>query len=133
MNLINKTLSKIIIVLIIISLFSLNLYKVEALTLSEMEEQTKTFLDKGKSEVTNQKIQTGTIFNDLNDLGSILTTIGVGILVIVTLYMGIKYITASPESQAKLKQQLIGLVVSGVVIFGSYYIWKAVIAIVSKF
>ena len=41
--------------------------------------------------------------------------------------------TASPEAQAKLKQQLIGLVVSGFVIFGSYAIWKIVVTIVEKF
>ena len=73
------------------------------------------------------------IFEDLVDLGSILTTIGAGVLVAVTLYMGIKYITATPEAQAKLKQQLIGLVVSGFVIFGAYFIWKIVISIVEKF
>jgi hypothetical protein len=54
-------------------------------------------------------------------------------MVIVTLYMGIKYITATPDSQARLKQQLIGLVVSGIVIFGAYFIWKIVVNIVSKF
>ena len=45
---------------------------------------------------------------------------------IATAYMGILYMISPPERQAKLKQQLIGLVVSAVVIFGGYYIWKIV-------
>ena len=67
------------------------------------------------------------------DLGQILTMIGAGVMVAVTAYMGIKYLTAGPEAQAKLKTQLIGVVVSGMVIFGAYYIWKIVITIASGF
>ena len=59
--------------------------------------------------------------------------VGAGVLVAVTTYMGIKYLTAGPEAQAKLKVQLIGVVVSGVVIFGAYGIWKTVVNIASKF
>ena len=54
-------------------------------------------------------------------------------MVAVTTYMGIKYLTAGPEAQAKLKTQLIGVVVSGIVIFGAYGIWSMVIKIASQF
>ena len=47
--------------------------------------------------------------------------------------MGIKYLTAGPDAKAKLKNQLIGVVVSGVVIFGAYYIWKLVISVSQRF
>ena len=63
----------------------------------------------------------------------ILITLGAGVLVAVTTYMGIRYLISSPEEQAKLKTQLIGLVVSGVVIFGAYYIWKIVLQLASEF
>ena len=43
--------------------------------------------------------------------------------------MGIKYFISSPEEQAKLKGQLIGVVVSAVVIFGAYSIWKMAVSI----
>ena len=56
-----------------------------------------------------------------------------GVLVAVLTFMGIKYITSGPEAQGKLKQQLIGVVVSGVVIFGAYGIWQLVGKIVSTF
>lgn len=69
----------------------------------------------------------GSIGNEFSAIGSILTYIGAGILVGATAYMGILYLTATPEKQAKLKQQLIGLVVSAIVVFGAYGIWKIVV------
>ena len=96
-----------------------------------MQSETNDFMTHGKD--GSGDIDGDGIFKDLADMGSILTTIGAGVLVAATLYMGIKYMTASPEAQAKLKQQLIGLVVSGFVIFGSYAIWKIVVTIVEKF
>ena len=59
--------------------------------------------------------------------------IGAGVYVGVVAFMGIRYMTSSPDKQATLKQQLIGVVVSGIVIFGAYGIWKAVIGVVSNF
>ena len=47
-------------------------------------------------------------------------------------YMGIKYLTSGPEARAKLKVQLIGVVVAGLVIFGAYYIWDFVVGVGEK-
>ena len=56
-----------------------------------------------------------------------LVAVAAGVLVVVTCIMGVKYATAtSPETQAKLKKQLIGLVVSIVVVFGAHAIWTIV-------
>ena len=131
MNLVKKSLLIISLFLLIINIVIANTYKVEALTLKDMQDKTQEFLERGSNE--SKSIETDGIFDDLVGMGSILTTIGAGILVAVTLYMGIRFITATPEAQAKLKQQLIGLVVSGFVIFGAYFIWKIVINIVEKF
>lgn len=49
---------------------------------------------------------------------------GTGIFVGSIAYMGIKYMTTtSPEKQATLKIQTVGLLVSGIVIFGAYPVW----------
>ena len=53
-----------------------------------------------------------------------LTAIGIAILFGGIIILGIKYMISEPEQKGKLKQQLIGLVVSGVVIFGAYTIWS---------
>ena len=67
-----------------------------------------------------------------NPVDNILTAVGIVVLVAVTMIMGIRYMFATPEEAAKLKQQLIGLVVSGVVIFGAVAIWKIVYTILNS-
>ena len=52
--------------------------------------------------------------------------VAVVVLIVVTVILGIKYMTADPNTQAKLKQQMIGLVVSAAVIFGAVGIWRIV-------
>lgn len=126
----NKILKKVIVIMsflyLIISLFS----NVKALTWDEMEEQAKNFQNHGKNQ-TN--INYTNVTAEFKDLAQILTMIGSGVMIAVTMYMGIKYLTSGPEAQAKLKGQLVGLLVSGLVVFASYPIWKIVLEIVSKF
>ena len=100
--------------------------------LSNMESQAKNFINKG-SEAAEGNIDYTNIANEFKGLGQILTMIGAGVMVAVTTYMGIKYLTPGPEAQAKLKVQLIGVVVSGMVIFGAYSIWKLVMQVASQF
>ena len=64
---------------------------------------------------------------------NLLVNIGAGVMVAVVTFMGIKYFTSSPDQQAKLKQQLIGVCVAGVVIFGAVGIWKMTLQLASKF
>lgn len=82
------------------------------------------FIEKGsKQPGISDLTEIGTEFSAI---GNVLKFIGAGIIVGATAYMGILYMVSPPERQAKLKQQLIGLVVSAVVIFGGYYIWKII-------
>lgn len=104
---------------------------VEAKTLKEMSEEANSFISKGSGAATG--IAYDKITDEFSSLGSILTTIGAGVMVAVVTYMGIKYLTSGPEAQAKLKIQLIGVVVSGVVIFGAYTIWKIVVSVAQTF
>ena len=86
-------------------------------------------ISKFKSAGGKAKIDTKEITTQFAGIGKILTTIGAGVLAIIITYMGIKYFMSSPEEQAKLKGQLIGVVVSGIVIFGAYSIWKTAVTI----
>ena len=90
------------------------------------ESQTKDFIDNGEKKSSG--IDLSEIVPSFVELAQILMTIGAGILVGVTVFMGIKYLTGGPEVHAKLKGQLVGLAVSGAVIFGAVVIWKTVIA-----
>ncbi len=126
-----KNFKRIISVLMLVVLF-LGIFSViniaEAVTLSDMAGQ----IDKFKQAGSQATVDTTTIETEFASLGKILTTIGAGVLIIVITYMGIKYFISSPEEQAKLKGQLIGVVVSGVVIFGAYSIWKMAVSIFSN-
>lgn len=128
-----KMLIKIIFMLITMYVVISNIYVSKATTLEEMEKQAGDFITKGQAQAEKAKIDAGEIAENFVGIGQILTLVGAGVLVAVTTYMGIKYLTSGPEAQAKLKVQLIGIVVSGVVIFGAYGIWKLVVDIASKF
>lgn len=125
-SLLRKILVAVVLLYVLMAAFS----NVKAITLAEMEEKADKFISTGAK---NQNINYGNVTKEFSDLGQILTMIGAGVMVGVTTYMGIKYLTAGPEAQAKLKVQLIGVVVSGLVIFGAYYIWKIVLNIASTF
>lgn len=91
----------------------------------------KNWLDNGKDAQP-----TGTGVDDFAEsfvgVGQVLVAIGIVTLLIVTLITAIKWITATPDKQAKLKQQLIGLVISAVVIFGAIGIWNLVRGIMNN-
>ena len=123
MSILKRIISVLIIMVVMVVILSIS-NSVQALTLSEMSGKISTFKSNGST-----TISTGEITTQFADLARILTTIGAGVLVIVITYMGIKYFISSPEEQAKLKGQLIGVVVSAVVIFGAVSIWELAINI----
>ena len=123
MGILKRIISVLIIMVVMVVILSIS-NSVQALTLSEMSGKISTFKSNGST-----TISTGEITTQFADLARILTTIGAGVLVIVITYMGIKYFISSPEEQAKLKGQLIGVVVSAVVIFGAVSIWELAINI----
>ena len=96
-----------------------------AATLASMAAKASDFLSRG----SGADIDTADLETEFADLGAILTTIGAGILLIATAYMGIRYFIASPDEQARLKTQLVGLAVSAVVVFGAVSIWRLTVGI----
>ena len=123
MDVLKRIISVLIMTVILIGIFSIN-NSSKALTLGDMSTKIENFKTNGDT-----TIEVGEITTEFADLAKILTTIGAGVLVIVITYMGIKYFISSPEEQAKLKGQLIGVVVSAVVIFGAVSIWELAINI----
>ena len=135
---ISKKYVKIICILVMMLCVMILVYPTKAAATSggsllhDMESQTKEFVKKGGDQVKGN-INYDNVVKDFVGLGQILTFLGGGIVVAVVIYMGIKYLTAGPEAQAKLKTQLIGVVVSAMVIFGAYFIWSTVVNVASTF
>lgn len=114
-----KSITKILIITIFLSMIFINFSM--AVDFADAD----AFIEKGSA---NNKISDlSGIGAEFTAIGNILKYIGAGIIVAATGYMGILYMISPPERQAKLKQQLIGLVVAAVVIFGGYYIWKILV------
>ena len=123
-----KNFSKIISVLISVTIILSAFQVCQAKTLSEMMSDIETFKSVGE----NNQPDISEAIDPIVDIGSILTAIGVAVMLGVVSYMGIKYLTSGPEARAKLKVQLIGVVVAGLVIFGAYYIWDFVVGVGEK-
>lgn len=128
-----KILKSIFIVLtmiLILGIFQPKASAIEVRSFDEMKVAVNTFIHKGES--GNSGISTSAMGDIVIPIANILTAIGVIALVGATTIMGIKYMFATPEEAAKLKQQLIGLVVAGVVILGATAIWKIVYGIINS-
>lgn len=124
MRKLKRIISILIIAVLLVGIFSV-FNSAQAITLGEMQSKMEAFETAG----ADVQVDVATVATEFSGLAKILTTIGAGVLVIVITYMGIKYFISTPEEQAKLKGQLIGLVVSALVIFGATAIWKIAIGI----
>lgn len=134
MNIVKKIFYIIIVFLLIIGMENVFFVSVsEAKSLGDMMSDATGFVTTGKGEASDLSGSMTEVTAEFVPLGQLLTMIGAGVMIAVTTYMGIKYLTSGPETQAKLKQQLIGVIVSGVVIFGAYGIWSLTLDIVQKF
>ena len=100
---------------------------VSAVQVKSFDEMKEALTDwKSRGQQDNAGVNAGDLKQIVIPVINILTVIGVFVLVAVTIIMGIKYMFATPDVAAKLKQQLIGLVVSAVVVLGATAIWKIV-------
>lgn len=125
-----------IVFIAVITIFLINIFQpevsaVEIRSFDEMKTAINQFMNTGKNG-NSANISGNDMGSIIIPVANILTAIGVVVLVAVTIVMGIKYMFATPEEAAKLKQQLIGLVVAGVVILGATAIWKIVYNILNS-
>lgn len=65
-------------------------------------------------------------------LYNILLTIGIVVAVIVGSILGIKFMAASVDEKAKVKQMLVAYIIGCAVVFGSFGIWKIVVTILQN-
>lgn len=96
---------------------------VSATTLDELFSQGDSFINKG-----NGSNAVDVDMDAVNDMSSLiyrlLYTLFLPLAIIVGIVMGIKYMMASVEAKAALKQSLITYFVSVTILFGGYGIWK---------
>lgn len=107
---------------ILLCLFMFFSTETQANNIDNWIDEGNEFIEKGQ---TKNPINTNEIKNAIIPIGQALVAIATVVLVVITVVMGIKYMMCtSADERAKLKTQLIGLVVSTVVIFGAQVIWS---------
>ncbi|MBP3830936.1 MAG: hypothetical protein ILA02_00910 [Clostridia bacterium] len=89
------------------------------------------FIKKG-SDSQNSIIDEEQLRTDASSIFKILTTIGITLSVIIGGILGIKFMMASAEDKAQIKEMLIPYVVGCVVIYGAVTIWMIVVKIMEQ-
>lgn len=110
----------IILIVLLATVFAVNV-QASSLSWDSIKQSADAFEQAGNR---NQLIKDDTIVKAVVPVGQMLTAIGVAVLFGSLLIIGIKYMMADAEKRGKLKQQLIGVVAAGIVIFGAYTIWN---------
>ena len=86
------------------------------------------FIKKGSEKTIDEE----QLSNEASSIFKILTTIGITLSVIIGGILGIKFMMASAEDKAQIKEMLIPYVVGCVIIYGAFAIWKLVITILQN-
>lgn len=115
-----------ILMTMIISLFNYEIYG--AGTVDSVIQGAQDFLDKGN----DATIDEGKLSNVSDFIFNLLLAIAMIVAVIVGMVLGIQFMTASIDEKAKIKETLVPYVVSCIVVFGAFGIWKLAVTILSK-
>ena len=116
------------IILILFLLINICPVKVQAINLDGIMSGADDFIEKGKN--SNTTIDDQQLHDTSSLIYNILLGVSMTIAVIVGIILGIKFMMASSEEKAQLKESLIPYVVSCVIMFGTFTIWKIVITII---
>ena len=129
-------LSKILIVFILLQTLAINSTYVQAFSWSDIFQTSENFIETGKeANILNtvNVIDVGE-FKEVSDIiYNTLFGIGVALSVVVGAVLGIKFMMASLEEKAQIKESLVAYVAGCVVVFGAFGIWKLVMVIGSNF
>ena len=125
--------NKILIIMLAVMLLLIIIpIKSNATGLDDIADGASSFIEKGKTSgsatmnASGIKSASDTIYNML---------LGVGILIVLVVgsVLGIKFMMASAEDKAKLKEALVPYIVGSIIIFGAFGIWKIAVIIGSNF
>lgn len=116
--------------LIIISLFITCILSTNVFAISDISSQATDFINTGKDH-TNTTIDTSKIKDASDDIYNILFGIGVAAAVIVGAILGIQFMTAGIDQKVEVKKSLFPYIVSCIVIFSAFGIWKLILTILN--
>lgn len=123
-----KTKIKIIIMIIltIITIFSINNKVYADTTVSTIFSGGRQFIKQGKSKAN---VDTTAIAKDIGGIGQVFLIIGIGTAVGVGMYLGFKYVTSGADEKAKIKERLIFYVIAIVLLVAAVGVTKVIVSI----
>lgn len=131
----NNSISKFIIlllaILLVVFMFSPKVYATNAnsavvnASLSGALSDAEAFLEKG--DLFENTISVGNLKSTSDFIYNIALAVGIVIALVIGAVLGVKFITASVEGKAQIKEALIPYIAGCVVLFGSFAIWKIAI------
>lgn len=131
--------SKILIIAFILQIIIMPTYSSATSLWEEVFSSGDKFIQNGKDQATAQDPQNGgsvlsddKIKNTNSEIFNSLLAVGIVLAVIVGGVLGVKFMIASAEDKAKVKEAMIPYVIGCVVIFGAFGIWKIVISILNN-
>lgn len=125
---IKKVIISIVIVIISFISIGVKLNNVYGATVDDTIKGARDFLDAGSSNQVNEvELQ-----NASKLIYNILLAVSIIMAIVIGIFLGIKLMTSSVEEKAKVKETLIAYVVSCVVIFGAFGIWRLAIDVLSE-
>lgn len=90
----------------------------------------KSFLEQGESQKNDTGLSSvATTNTKFEDLAGFFWGIGVGVALITTATMGIKFLMASTEERSDIKRAMVPYAIGIAVIFGALTIWKVLIQV----
>lgn len=106
-------------------------YSIAAFTIDGFVKDADDFIEAGKTEGENAIDQTG--LKDISDvIYNTLLAVGLIAAVAIGIYLGIKIMIGSAETQAQYKELLTPYFIGCVVVFGAFGIWKLVVTILQR-
>lgn len=124
-----RKIEKILIILVIINIIFAIVNVSQALSLSNIIESGDEFLSTGKGEADYEFFNSQKAKGIISNIYSIIFPLGVAITVIVGGVLGTKFMLASAEDKAKIKESLVPYVIGCIVIYGAVGIWTITINI----
>lgn len=126
---IKKTINFVLIMVILFIGINFFFYEVHGEdTTDSIMQGAKDFLEAG-NETT---IDEGELHNNSNLLYNLLLAFGIIVAVVVGMVLGLQFMVASVEEQAKIKEALVAYVAGCVVVFGAFGIWRLAVKVLSN-
>ncbi len=119
----NKILKILVFIVLFAVLLSTNSYLMAA-DLDNIIKGGDDFINQGN---TDEVINKGNVEITAKSIYNIVLTIGIIVAVVMAIVLGIQYITASVEGQAKIKERILPFIIGCAIMFGAFAIWKILV------